>query len=442
MKKLFILGLVISFVFCSCSNQQEKLYRIQENGLYGFIDSLGNVVIAPQYKYVSPFTKSGFALVISSIENIDENQIKIKYGVIDSSNKIVIDTTLQATLSCDDPVMAYSKQVTDSIVVLYRNNNLSFNSALFSALIPSSKLVAIQNPTNKLWGYISLEGDTIVPCKYKSVRGYRHDLSVVVEPYSYDPQKDALENFRTWSIIDTKGQKLTRSSYNMIMDYSKDNTWAITAGLGNQSINTEYSLLDTSGKTILGPFPVYQGFKLYNGNDDRFIVEQNFLGIINYNFIDSKGNFLIGENSSTSILDEFLSVGIGDWATDVTSFSDSICGMKVKYQDKIGWMFLDRDFNLASYEVYDSVGCFSEGLAAVKEYSGNLNDTSNDLPKGSRKWGFVNHEFNQVIPYRYTEVGAFYNALCYFKLVGTVTATEGYINKKGEIIWEHDINLH
>lgn len=41
--------IVASMIFCvSCSNNNDiPLYRIQENGLYGFIDSLGNVIIEP-----------------------------------------------------------------------------------------------------------------------------------------------------------------------------------------------------------------------------------------------------------------------------------------------------------------------------------------------------------------------------------------------------------
>lgn len=56
MTRHFFFLLTALVFFASCKNEN-RLYRIQENGLYGFIDSIGNVVIEPQYKYVSPFTK-------------------------------------------------------------------------------------------------------------------------------------------------------------------------------------------------------------------------------------------------------------------------------------------------------------------------------------------------------------------------------------------------
>ena len=60
-----------TFDYCKRQEKQSKtLFRIQENGLYGFIDSVGNVMLAPQYKYISDFSDEGYALVIDSIENL------------------------------------------------------------------------------------------------------------------------------------------------------------------------------------------------------------------------------------------------------------------------------------------------------------------------------------------------------------------------------------
>ena len=41
-KVLIILSIVL---LVACSNENRTLYRVQENGLYGFIDSIGNVII-------------------------------------------------------------------------------------------------------------------------------------------------------------------------------------------------------------------------------------------------------------------------------------------------------------------------------------------------------------------------------------------------------------
>ena len=58
MNKLYLSLLLVALTLLSCDNNESRLYRIQANGLFGFIDSIGNVIIEPQYKYVGPFSKA------------------------------------------------------------------------------------------------------------------------------------------------------------------------------------------------------------------------------------------------------------------------------------------------------------------------------------------------------------------------------------------------
>lgn len=57
MNKLYLSLLLVALTLLSCDNNESRLYRIQANGLFGFIDSIGNVIIEPQYKYVGPFQR-------------------------------------------------------------------------------------------------------------------------------------------------------------------------------------------------------------------------------------------------------------------------------------------------------------------------------------------------------------------------------------------------
>lgn len=85
--KIFICGF-LTLLICSCHNNS-KLWRIQDNGLYGFVDSLGNEIIKPQYKYVGNF-RAGYACVITDakleIKDLGlrkDTLLKVKYGYID-----------------------------------------------------------------------------------------------------------------------------------------------------------------------------------------------------------------------------------------------------------------------------------------------------------------------------------------------------------------------
>lgn len=52
MNKSYLSFLLVALTLLSCNNNDFCLYRIQVNGLFGFIDSIGDVKIDPQYKYV------------------------------------------------------------------------------------------------------------------------------------------------------------------------------------------------------------------------------------------------------------------------------------------------------------------------------------------------------------------------------------------------------
>lgn len=51
----YLLLIWCTLVLCSCSQVPTNLYPIYKNGKYGYIDSLGNEVIKPQYLYASYF---------------------------------------------------------------------------------------------------------------------------------------------------------------------------------------------------------------------------------------------------------------------------------------------------------------------------------------------------------------------------------------------------
>lgn len=59
----YLLLIWCTLVLCSCSQVPTNLYPIYKNGKYGYIDSLGNEVIKPQYLYASYFNE-GIALML------------------------------------------------------------------------------------------------------------------------------------------------------------------------------------------------------------------------------------------------------------------------------------------------------------------------------------------------------------------------------------------
>lgn len=115
MKTKIFICFFLTLLICSCHNNS-KLWRIQDNGLYGFVDSLGNEIIKPQYKYVGNF-RAGYACVITDakleIKDLGlrkDTLLKVKYGYIDAYNNLVIDTTNVAILTVEPYMYDFPKR--------------------------------------------------------------------------------------------------------------------------------------------------------------------------------------------------------------------------------------------------------------------------------------------------------------------------------------------
>ena len=52
--------------------------------------------------------------------------------------------------------------------------------------------------------------------------------------------------------------------------------------------------------------------------------------------------------------------------------------------------------------------------------------------EGYSKWGFVNKNYEVVIPYKFDKVSSFNGELAYF----SISNIEGYINRQGEVVWK------
>ena len=87
------------------------------------------------------------------------------------------------------------------------------------------------------------------------------------------------------------------------------------------------------------------------------------------------------------------------------------------------WGFINEQAQIVIPPQYDSVQAFNEGLAAVMQ---------ND------QWGYIDTIGKQVIPCKYDYVSHFNRGLAPFGINHRTLKIEGYINRQGKIIWQHE----
>lgn len=417
--KLLILAFLV--VAGSCSNNNEPLYRIQKNGLYGFIDSIGNVVIEPQYKYVGYFNDDGYATVITQVNyelkkkksafNTGVDTLLVfKYGFINKNNSLIVDTIhtikltkLQAT--------AWGFFDTNKMVKDF-NSNTNFLTTIYDYRIKlRAGLFVVQDPKTYLMGYMNIKGDTVIPAKYECCHPFYDGVARI---RIKDEGFNVLKTVNAEMLIDSLGRLKGTKGYAFIRDFTNGYSWASKIVKEEGKFESFWYLLDTNGRVCSDS--IWGGnIVIYNSPSDWYVYQLDFFGKKLYSFINKEGKFANDKNH-----DDILSLG-DETFTDVTFIKNHIVGLKALYNDTPVWAFADDNFEFKS-QPFDSLCQFTENMAAVKEFSKTKTDS---------KWGFVDRNYKEIIPYKYDKVEPFYNGLAYFK----VANIEGYINKKGETVW-------
>lgn len=392
MNRLLILTSLF-FASVSCSECSGALYRIYENGLYGFIDSTGNVKIKPQFKYASDF-QEGVALVISDVICTDDGY-KVTYTYVDAHGKRISETYQMILSSAfSESYLGYDAQFIDCFL----NAGLGFQTVAFNALLPSNGLLLYQDDSSGMWGYRDMEGEVRIKPIYNYAAAFSEERAVIST------------SGLVVGVIDTKGNIIVEPYYVGIRPYANGYTWAFTFDF---DLGIAMWLLDKEGRAVQGP---YINSKAADFSDNGLAVaEFNLYGYKICTYIKNDGTFLTDFNNN-GMLDiserrEFFD--------DAKSFKEGYAPVKINEE----WAFINEDCNILSHG-YDSTGVFSEGYAKVM-FDG----------LHGKQWGYVDTEFNLVIPYKYTECSAFHNGLAYFRKEDINNTTEGYINKQGTIVW-------
>ncbi|MGB2698327.1 MAG: WG repeat-containing protein, partial [Candidatus Zixiibacteriota bacterium] len=80
MKKIILFLIFMSLLVFFCKNKSpDELFRIMQNGKWGYINKQGEIIIKPQFDHTDDFSE-GLAAV----------SINYKWGYIDKTGKIVI----------------------------------------------------------------------------------------------------------------------------------------------------------------------------------------------------------------------------------------------------------------------------------------------------------------------------------------------------------------
>jgi hypothetical protein len=264
-----------------------QLYRIEQDGLYGFIDSTGRVIIAPRFVWVTGFQegravamvcggdayidvtgeivegpsssgkgrfseglapfwrhgKAGFrdlqgnVVIPSRFEDIadfsDEIapvQVKGKWGYIDRKGKFLLDPQFEM-LSPFHEGYAFAQTTENEIVFLNRRFERVFKGAEWISLLPSEELLAFNDDGRH--GYARSDGSIAITPRYERAKRFSEGLA----PASLEGRM---------GFIDKSGQFVIAARF--------DDAKPFANGLAAVRLGDAWGYVDHSGKMAIPLF--------------------------------------------------------------------------------------------------------------------------------------------------------------------------------------------
>lgn len=267
-------------------------WRRKSNGKYGFVDTLGQVVVPPSYDYASRFS-NGYAIV-----GMKDESGKLLSGVIDRTGRVVVPLEWKHLGNVRDGIIvAYNGDGNDRVFSLvdtlgnarrleynycddfaggmsvvgvgtYKEKEQGFKRSgyLFQGkygyITPDGELAipvqfdeardfaddglapaGMQGKYYVKWGFIDKSGQFVIPCNFYSVEPFRRERAVVSR---------VVEGGKiVYGFIDRSGREVIPCQFDMASSFSFPNTWVGVENSGEYV----YALIDIDGKAVL-PFAV------------------------------------------------------------------------------------------------------------------------------------------------------------------------------------------
>lgn len=288
---IFLIFLFQSVVFASTSISSEENdlpIRYSEDGLWGFIDSEGNVIIEPQYISVGYFTEDGIADVkrddgfVGAIDKSGKIVVPFKYKYIgafhngraiasyesssiatyffiNEKGNIISNKKSPYMWSFSEGYAAYTK----NNKVSYLNTDMVFVGGLYDyAENFDNGYARVCN--NKKWGMIDKNFENVVDFKYDDIKWYNSGMVAVKKgdmwgmlgddfeekiPFVYEDLKNcngnliAAKKYGKWGVIDKDG--------NIVIAYKYDDTSILSDDAIIVTIDGKAGVIDKCEDVIL-----------------------------------------------------------------------------------------------------------------------------------------------------------------------------------------------
>lgn len=309
-------------------------------------------------------------------------------------------------------------------------------------IAPFSENLAVAKSRDTGWyGFINKKGEVVIPFEYDMVGNFHNGLAPVINTRKkfafgyidktgkfiiqpqYDNALDFIEDLAAvrkddkWGYINTKNKLVIPFEYDSVNDFSD--------GLAVVKKNNKYAVIDKTGKLII-PFDYDFIYNFHKGTtvaekDNQYyeidktgkIIKQSEHHFFSENdkrqhrnIFDKKYNRV----SDFGVDDGIFAVGIGDCKATLANNEESDCK----------WGFIDKNGKeIIPFQYEDTLG-FNEGLASVRK---------------NKKYGVIDKTGKWIVEPQFIYIYPFKDGLAAFKHFDEQGKQGmGFIDKTGKIV--------
>lgn len=287
--------------------QTSALFRIRRNGLYGFVNQQGSVVVNPQYSDAHDYSE-GLAAV-----KIDE-----RWGFIDSSSRWIIPPQFEEVHDFSESMAAVKLHGWGYVNT---EGQIAIPCQYQNARDFSEGLAAVSK--NGVWGYIDATDNRIIELQFKEAYSFKEGLARV-----RDPQEVLYYGF-----INKNGKFVIKPTFEYAREFCEGKS------LVRDKDEGFYKYISTRGKEILicqwryaDDFHEDLACVMVNNNNNEF------------GFIDSTGNVVLRARYD-----------------DAKGFSEGLAPVRIGAL----WGYIDKRGRRVIEPAFREAGSFKDGTAIV-----------------------------------------------------------------------------
>ena len=329
--KILLLWVTICVSLYSCSNKDSNLLLpMVVDGLYGYIDEPGKVVIEPQFKYAGIFS-DGLACV----------KTHEGYGYINKRGKMVIAPIFDNAGDFSDGCAVVQLDQKDYFI----NNRFSGKQDLITVGFSwtrgfSEGLAAVE--INGKWGYVNTNGEMVISPEYYEACSFKDGLARV---------KTSDSDLDGWTYINKSGSEITDLPLSGNSEDFSDGLAKIV--LYNKNTGGSWcTFIDREGAAFKNKYKSAQNFT------EGLAAVKTDEG---WGYVDKHENFIIPPTKRFRQAYEF-SEGLAAVEIDHGPLESE--GNKYGYIDKIGDLLISPEF--------EGAGEFSNGVAIISDSDRNM----------------------------------------------------------------------